>query len=120
MNSKEDKNRDLIKIGQRFKDIREEKGLSQEELAAQTGISKDTISRAERGEQCISLLHFKAICSALNTSPVYFMYGNPNDKCDLSEQLRVVYMDSEKDAQLVTALMDVIKEMSPYNTSQDK
>lgn len=44
-----------IGVGQQIKLIREEKGLSQEELAQRMGISRTTISKIENGKFSFSI-----------------------------------------------------------------
>jgi len=42
---------DQLRLGQRIREIRKERGMSQTELAEKAGISLITISRIERGER---------------------------------------------------------------------
>ncbi len=58
----------LKRFGQRLRDIRKEKGISQEELAGKTGFELSQIGRIERGEINTSLSHVSAIAKALKMS----------------------------------------------------
>lgn len=49
-------NRDLKKFGNRLKELRIEKGLTQEELAEKLGLSANYIGMIERAERSTSLL----------------------------------------------------------------
>ena len=55
-------------IGKRISEIRAEKGLSQEELAELTGLSKKTIGRWERGETMPSTNDLEYLLEKLNVS----------------------------------------------------
>lgn len=48
--------------------LRKANGLTQTDLADMTGLSQATISRAEKGDDGVTLGHFKAIASALNVA----------------------------------------------------
>ncbi len=49
-------NRDLKKFGNRLKDLRLEKGITQEQLAEKLGLSANYIGMIERAERSTSLL----------------------------------------------------------------
>ena len=64
-NSKE--NMDILKdFGGRIKELRIQKGLSQEELAYLAGVHRTYIGAVERGEKNISLKNIKKVADALN------------------------------------------------------
>ena len=58
----------LIAFGLRLKSQRLKKKLSQEELAAITGLHRTYIGSAERGERNISMLNLYKISSSLEIS----------------------------------------------------
>lgn len=59
----------LVKIfGKNLKKVRNEKGLSQEELAFIVNLDRTYIGRIERGERNISLSTAEKIANALNVS----------------------------------------------------
>ncbi len=53
------------KIGKRIRDIREEKGLSQEEVAQMSKISTTYYAGVERGEENPTFSVIESICRAL-------------------------------------------------------
>lgn len=59
---------DLKAVGQRIKDAREEKNLTQEELAALVNLSSTHVSVIERGLKITKLDTFVAIANALDVS----------------------------------------------------
>lgn len=55
----------LIKFGERVREIRKEKGLSQEELAHKADLHRTYIGMIERAEKNITLLNIEKIAIAL-------------------------------------------------------
>ncbi|MCL4164497.1 UNVERIFIED_CONTAM: hypothetical protein GTU68_027298 [Idotea baltica] len=58
----------LIKFGERVREIRKEKGLSQEELAHKADLHRTYIGMIERAEKNITLLNIEKIANALEVS----------------------------------------------------
>jgi transcriptional regulator with XRE-family HTH domain len=61
------KREDAIKVafGQRVRDLRTEKGLSQEALALACGLDRTYVGGIERGERNVSLVNIEKIAQAL-------------------------------------------------------
>lgn len=59
----------IKRFGQRLRELRKEKNLSQEELAWQTGFELSQIGRIERGEINTSISHVSAIAKVLKVKP---------------------------------------------------
>ncbi len=55
-------------FGQRVRDIRAKRALSQEELAEKCELDRSYIGGVERGERNVSLLNIKKIADALGVS----------------------------------------------------
>lgn len=60
----------LQDLGLRIKELREVKGLSQQELADQAEVAKSTIQRLEKGNFNPSILLLKKISSIINLEPI--------------------------------------------------
>ncbi|MDD5507947.1 MAG: helix-turn-helix transcriptional regulator [Bacteroidales bacterium] len=58
----------LIKFGNRIREIRKEKGISQEELAEKAGLHRTYIGMIERAEKNITLINIERLAIALNVS----------------------------------------------------
>ncbi|MBU1009667.1 MAG: helix-turn-helix transcriptional regulator [Bacteroidetes bacterium] len=56
----------LIKFGQRVREIRKEKRLSQEELSFKADLHRTYIGMIERAEKNITLINIEKIAHALN------------------------------------------------------
>ena len=55
-------------FGQNMKEIRQEKGISQEKLAFDAGLDRTYISGVERGKRNISLINIIKISESLNVN----------------------------------------------------
>ena len=60
------------KFGSRVRQIRQNMGLSQEELAHLCNLDRSYVGGVERGERNISLVNIHKIANALNISPREF------------------------------------------------
>ena len=58
----------LIKFGEKVREIRKEKGLSQEELSYRANLHRTYIGMIERAEKNITLLNIEKIANALEIS----------------------------------------------------
>ena len=56
------------KFGEKLKEIRTQKGLSQEKLAFKSGLHRTYISDIERGYRNVSLINIEKIAKALGVS----------------------------------------------------
>lgn len=59
----------LVAFGEKVRQIRKEKGLSQEALADLAGIDRSYMGHIERGDQNITLTKIYQIADALDISP---------------------------------------------------
>ena len=55
----------LLRFGSRMRELRIERGLSQEEFAALSSLDRSYVGGVERGERNLSLRNIEAIASAL-------------------------------------------------------
>lgn len=63
-----DKNEYLVRFGKRMKELRKQKGLSQEKLALLCELDRSYVGSVERGERNISLINIHKIAMALNVN----------------------------------------------------
>lgn len=73
-----------MSFGERLKKEREAKGLSQKTLAVALGISRETISKYERGERFPSLDRAISLAIFLNVSLLYLAGLTDHEYLDLS------------------------------------
>lgn len=67
---------DYDKIGQRIRQVRKVKGLSQGTLAQQCNISMSFLGHIERGSRVMSMETFVAICGALDIGADGLLWGS--------------------------------------------
>ena len=73
---------DYIKIGQRIKNARLEKGYSQADLGALVGCSNNHMSHVETGQTKLSLPMLLKLSLVLEKNFDYFLLDTPYAKCD--------------------------------------
>ena len=71
----EEKHEILLNFGQRVRNLRTAKGLSQESFAALCGLDRTYISGIERGVRNVSLVNLGLIAGALGISLSELMQG---------------------------------------------
>jgi len=59
----------LKKFGEKVRELRMKKGLSQEELAELSGLHRTYISSLELGKRNVSLINIHALAKALGVTP---------------------------------------------------
>ncbi|MGQ7889256.1 helix-turn-helix domain-containing protein [Paenibacillus sp. 597] len=95
---------DILKIvGARVRDIRKERGLTQEQLAEVSGFHFTYIGAVERGEKNITLLNLEKMAEALDIEvQELFRYadldlGQTSKQRDLQEVLDLLLRQSNED-----------------------
>ena len=74
--------RDSVKIGQRIRAARLEKGYSQADLGALVGCSNNHMSHVEVGQTKVSLAMLLKLAFVLEKNFDYFLLDTPYAKCD--------------------------------------
>ena len=57
----------LIRLGKRIRQLREERGFSQESVALASGLDRSYFGGIERGEHNVAVINLEKIASALNS-----------------------------------------------------
>lgn len=65
-----------VRFGKKLRQVRQEKGISQEKLAELAGLHRTYVSSVERGERNISLLNIEKLSLALGVSMAALMPGS--------------------------------------------
>jgi transcriptional regulator with XRE-family HTH domain len=74
----------MAKIANRIKTIRKLRGLTQEQLCAETGFSQPTVSRLESGDDSFTLRTVARLAAALHV-PLSQLFMKPEDFDELQE-----------------------------------
>ena len=100
-------------LGDRIKDLRKQKNLSQSELADKVGISYAQIGRYETKGAQPPAETLKQIADALGVSPDLLIYGTSDEKAktrltdaDLINQFKAIENMDEDDRNVVKKLID--------------
>ncbi len=64
-----------MKISERIQQLRKAQGISQEELAAQLGVSRQAVSKWESGQTLPDLEKVESLCQCLDTTADYLIRG---------------------------------------------
>ena len=92
---------DYSVIGERLKNARKEKHLTQEQLAEKIDVSIAFLSRIERGSSQINLKRLSQICEILGVSEGYILNGASSDSTnylssDFNDILKTVSPEKQK------------------------
>ncbi len=71
------------KVGKRIAELRQDRNLTQAELAGLLGISRDSLSRIERGKKSLGDL-VPVICNRLSVSSDYIYFGKTDPMDDIA------------------------------------
>ena len=94
----------------RLKELRLEKGLTQEKLANKLGINRTTIAKIESGDRDLTLDHIQRM-SAFFGVPYDYLLGKTNNR---TNTIQVIDMTNSKDG--VTPIqMEVLKKIDDLN-----
>nr|WP_294859779.1 helix-turn-helix transcriptional regulator [uncultured Fluviicola sp.] len=80
-------------LGALIKQVREEKGMTQEELASRMNVNSQNISSYERGERCPSLFWMNRLYEALEIKPAVFteeLYHKLNVESPISPNITII------------------------------
>lgn len=103
----------MSNLGDRIKDLRKQKNLSQSELADKVGISYAQIGRYETKGSQPPAETLKKIADALGVSPDFLIYGTSDEKAktklsdaDLINQFKAIESMDEEDKNVIKKLID--------------
>lgn len=106
-------NVDYATIGQRIREVRMQRGLTQESLADAVDLSVTYISNIENVHTKVSLPTLVTIAQVLNVSVDYLLYDNlpvVQESCD-AKCKQLLDRCSEKKKELALKLLEVLADM---------
>ncbi len=65
-----------VRFGRRLREVRQARGLSQEELAFKAGLHRTYVSSAERGQRNVGLVNIERLAQALDIE-IGELFGRP-------------------------------------------
>lgn len=97
-------------MGQRFRDARETKGWTREQLAEKVGLSPQFIADFELGNSGIRLDRFAELCQLLNVNAHTALFGNIEQLPVLFHlETMLVNRDSQEVQRIVTMLEALVE-----------
>lgn len=93
-------------FGKRMKEIRQKKGLSQNDIEKITGIKKGVISVYEQNKSKPGLEAIEKICKALNVSADYLIFGKNSSE---SERDKLYNSLCDQDKKIVDMILEKAK-----------
>ena len=99
---------DLLETGLRIRAMREAQRLSREKLAEKANISVQFLSDIENGKKGMTVTTLKKICTALNLSADYIVFGEGNA---LDVGRRINTLPSEKQAAMLDVISNIIEKL---------
>ena len=91
-------------LGQRIKNIRKQKGMTQEKLAEIVGIAPPNISYIETGRYCPAIDTMQKIASALEVEPYELYRFNLKNRNEIKTEL---FCALEKDEKLLNIIYQI-------------
>ena len=104
-----------LKTGQRIKEIRTLKKMSQEDLALAAGINPSYIGHIERGLKCPTIDTLNRICAVLDiTLSRFFDFDSETNLTDNSKNIELISrnlsgISQEKSEKITKIIVDIIK-----------
>jgi transcriptional regulator with XRE-family HTH domain len=96
-------------LGKRIAQIRKQRGLIQEELAAKVDVSIDSVRRWEQGKIDPRLSEMKKLAVILDTSVAYLI-GETDDPCLLETEVEAETSNTQKNIRLrPVSLEDIVR-----------
>lgn len=97
-------------MGQRFREAREAKGWTREQLAEKMGLSVQFIADLELGNSGIHLDRFAELCQLLNSNAHTILFGNVEQIPTLFHLETMLANRNAKDIQRVVAMLEAVVE----------
>jgi transcriptional regulator with XRE-family HTH domain len=115
MGQKSQEGADMITLGQKIKQLRDEKGLSQSDLEKRSGVSSKLLSKYENGRIMPTADTLKRIAEGLDISADYLIFDNvPKDgRCQLNdlqlfERFKEVERMPDEEKLIIMHLIDAV------------
>ena len=94
--------------GERLRELRCEKGLTQKQLAEKLNISNNHLSSVENGREMPSLELLLNICELLNVTPDYLLLGNMHTNDISQDILTGLRLCAEEDVLLIRNMIELL------------
>jgi len=103
----------LLRVGARIRELRREKGLTQEALGEKGGFHFSYVGQIERGEKNVALLNLAKIAEALEVD-ISQLFTPPTPDPDEKSQAdiqEITYMLTQQNPQQIAMAKNVVREI---------
>ena len=115
--AKRERDPEAVKIGQRVRMARQNKGLTMEKVAEGAETSIQFLSQVEKGEQTMTMVKFARLAKVLGVSTDYLLYGEDRigDRAALAVEYLAGMNPIERDltSRMVIAVQGLLDEIAP-------
>lgn len=99
-------------VGERIKQLRKEKGLTQEELGNLLGVKKAAVQKYESGlVQNLKQATIQRLCEIFNREPSYFIYTEKELEINLREEVVFIEKIERRYGKEVVSIIEVFMDL---------
>lgn len=103
-------------VGDRIRQLRKEKGLTQEELGELLGVKKAAVQKYESGQvQNLKQSTIQKLCEIFNRNPSYFIFNDLELEKELKEDVALIEQIQKKFGENIVYLLEVVTELNNKN-----
>ena len=107
----------FLTVGEKIKELRLEKGLTQEELGEILGVKKAAIQKYESGQvQNLKQTTIKKLCETFNKYPAYFIFDKYDTKLEkrLNYETKFIEAIEAQYGKDAVSILEVIVDLDDY------
>lgn len=103
----------LLRVGTRIRELRKEKGLTQEALGEKGGFHFSYVGQIERGEKNVALLNLAKIAEALDVdiSQLFIQPPTENNEKSQADIQEITYILNQQNSQNIAMAKNVVREI---------
>ncbi len=102
------KNIDLQKMGNYIKELREQRKLSQKDLADKLKLDNRTISKWERGTSAVDITYLVQLADILKTTPEELLIGAKVSNKSIKHSSLIDYIKKEKKKTIIAVIIIIL------------
>ena len=106
-------------VGERIKQLRKEKGLTQEELGELLGVKKSAVQKYESGQvQNLKQSTITKLCEIFNRHPGYFVIDGPELELQLKDDVVLIQTIQNRFGDEIVSIIEVALELDNANKNK--
>ncbi len=106
-------------VGERIKQLRKEKGLTQTELGELLGVKKAAVQKYESGQvQNLKQSTITKLCEIFNRHPGHFIFDDPELEKQLKDDIVLIETIQNRFGNEVVSIIEVVIELNDANKNK--